>query len=457
MKKIFWQTLIASIFLITACAGTPPQSQPTSAPVSNSLIATSTFLPTATQTSIPSTTPTASTPALASGASVTPLPTIPTFTPTFDASTILTVTPAPKAECPEETLNEVAQSIAKDLKSTEPYQLIDVTNDGQSEILINGETKDGVGAGSLYIYSCQSGTYTILHKISALESPSPQLAIVQDLNKNGISEIVIAIRTCGGFGSCWVISILEWDGEVFQNLADDQINEDRAPWLDKLDFDDTDNNGTIEIIVSKGLPSHPDRLSDGPWRKYTEVYSWNGKMYVQKSRTLTSPQFRFQVIQDADQETIKQNYDMALSLYQEAIFSDKLEWWSIDRHIYYRNNIWESTEPTPLPDSTEYPNLAAYADYRIMLLHLIQGHESDATTAYNTLQQKFGNDPYGHPYAEMATAFWDAYQSAHSVYDGCAAAIQYAAEHPEILTPLGSGYHGAQSHQYKPEDVCPFR
>ena len=109
------------------------------------------------------------------------------------------------------------------------------------------------------------------------------------------------------------------------------------------------------------------------------------------------------------------------------------------------------------PDNTEYPRLAAYAYYRIMLLHLMQGHEPEATTVYNTLGQKFGNDQYGRPYFEMATAFWEAYQPAHSVYNGCAAAIDYAVKHPEILTPLGSDYHGAQSHKYMPADVCPFR
>ena len=37
------------------------------------------------------------------------------------------------------------------------------------------------------------------------------------------------------------------------------------------------------------------------------------------------------------------------------------------------------------------------------------------------------------------------------------AAIQYATKHPEILVPLGSDYHGAQSHTYAAADVCPFR
>jgi hypothetical protein len=87
----------------------------------------------------------------------------------------------------------------------------------------------------------------------------------------------------------------------------------------------------------------------------------------------------------------------------------------------------------------------------------VQNQESDATSTYNTLQQEFGNDPFGVPYVEMASVFWEAYQSTHNMYDGCAAAIQYAVEHPEILTPLGSDYHGSQSHIYVPEDVCPFR
>jgi len=87
----------------------------------------------------------------------------------------------------------------------------------------------------------------------------------------------------------------------------------------------------------------------------------------------------------------------------------------------------------------------------------VQEHESDATTVYNTLQEKFGNNQYGRPYAEMATEFWNAYQPTHKIYDGCAAAIDYAVKHSEILIPLGSDYHGSQSHIYVPDDVCPFR
>lgn len=144
-------------------------------------------------------------------------------------------------------------------------------------------------------------------------------------------------------------------------------------------------------------------------------------------------------------------------------FLVKMTWGSPERQKYEQgqiDSIWLN-EPTPsvvsTKDATEYPRLAAYAYYRIMLLHFVQGNESEASTVYKTLQEKFVNDPYARPYVEMASAFWDASQSTHKMYDGCAAAIQYAAEHPEMLVPLGSDYHGSQSHIYVPADVCPFR
>ncbi len=201
-----------------------------------------------------------------------------------------------------------------------------------------------------------------------------------------------------------------------------------------------------------------------PAREQTIVLGWNGQNYVDlKQENYAPPEYRFQAVQDGDWYTRYGNYVKALSLYQEAIFYEQLAWWSPARGEYEINTRHAQAEniptvyPTPILDKTEYPRLAAYAYYRIMLLHIVQGYESDAGKVYKTLQEKFGNDQYGHPYVAMAVAFWNAYQSTHKMYDGCAAAIQYAAEHPEILIPLGSDYHGAQSHIYVPADVCPFR
>lgn len=93
----------------------------------------------------------------------------------------------------------------------------------------------------------------------------------------------------------------------------------------------------------------------------------------------------------------------------------------------------------------------------MIILHTFLGELEAAQVKYATLQEKFPAGNPGHPYVEMATDFWNAYQSSGKIYNACAAAIAYADAHSEILTPLGSDYHGWQSRIYKPADVCPFR
>jgi hypothetical protein len=217
------------------------------------------------------------------------------------------------------------------------------------------------------------------------------------------------------------------------------------------------------LIVDSGIPvwiTYPDGL---PWRNKRTYYQWNGQYYSPLLIEFDDPEFRFQAIQDGDLAANKAEFDKALSLYQDAISDSNLKKYSREIRINLQENWFSQIGvkmPYPTPyssDPIEYPYLATYAYYRIILLHLVQGQEAEAASTYQTLQDTFGTDPYAAPYVAMATAFWEAYQSTQRMYDGCAAAIQYAVEHPEILTPLGSDYHGWQSHIYVPADVCPFR
>lgn len=416
----------------------------------------------------------------------TPLPTIPTFTLTFDVSTIVTVTPAPKAECPKKTdhheillpqpeqggypsddivqpilnfLNsggnaDVLGKILEQLYKTYSPRIIsvDITNDGVPEIILDGVINKNSDYSQDYILICNNGQFTNPVIVRDFGKSYPyfpsSIVFIKDLNADGIPEIITKFGYGSG-GNSFVI--YGWDGSKFKF-----ITEFQAATFTEETIQDLDNNGFRKIIVlSKDSEHDPDQTI----RDKIITLVWNGETFLAVEE-YSAPQFRFQAIQDADLATNNGAFQKAISLYQDAIFSDTLGWWSSDRFIQQFQVNHVSPEPTPTlmaPDPSEYPRLAAYAYYRIMLIHLMQKHESDADTVYKTLQQKFGNDQYGQPYVEMATAFWDAYQSTHKMYDGCVAAIQYAAEHPQILTPLGSDYHGAQSHIYVPADVCPFR
>jgi tetratricopeptide (TPR) repeat protein len=471
LKQIL-MSLLGGVLFLTACGQTSSAIQTVPVPAVDKATATSSPIPTNTSTPVPTETPTAT---------ITSLPAIPTFTPTFDASTIISVTQAPKAQCPKENpslkpdfqldyySNDADHKIPEFLRKggaisimvneiskvyyEYSYRFIDVTNDKKPELIFDGFTKL---YDTFYILRCQTGRYVVFSGQDTMGvSEGFTIYKIVDMNKNGVPEIVIYARGCTGNG-CYRFFIGEWNGKTFINLAPEiyleGVNEG------EIELKDINNDGTLELILVGGSYDF-----DTPWRQSIHTYMWNGNNFVEQSIEYLQPVYRFQSIQDADATVISGKYEKAIQLYEEAISKKNLEWWSPKRQKYEQgkmDSVWLN-EPTPsvMPteDPAEYPRLAAYAYYRIMLLHLVQGNEADAITTYNTLQQKFGNDPYGQPYVETATAFWNAYQSTHKMYDGCAEAIQYAAEHPEILIPLGSDYHGSQSHIYVPADVCPFR
>jgi hypothetical protein len=124
MKQI-WMSVLGGILFLTACGQTLPAAHTTSIPVADTVKATPSPIPINTITTTPTETLTTS---------ITPLPTIPTFTPTFDVSKIVTVTPAPPATCPKENPKIVAEfATPNSYGSYEPYrapEVLDYLNAG---------------------------------------------------------------------------------------------------------------------------------------------------------------------------------------------------------------------------------------------------------------------------------------------------------------------------------------
>lgn len=484
MKPAILLTLLLA--LLSACApaltATPISTQPL--PAVETLTQTATFLPSATPA--PTTTPAPPT--------ITPLPTIPTFTPTFDSRTIVTATLAPKAECPKENpgllanfevptennyfLGETQNDILKFLNEGgtlralkerldkawgwyDNYVIQDITVDNLPEILFIGYSSSG----SFYVFKCNQGQYQMYSpEIDYSIGYASKIIGIKDLNKDGNPEVVLEHRGCDGT-DCADIYVFEWNGEKFVDLSskweENQHSEFAA--LKEIKIEDLDMDGLFEISLSGGIPGPAIYDYGYPFRSYTQILKWNGESFVINSIEYAPPVFRFQAIQDADLAAKMGWYEKALLFYQDAIFSDKLEWWSQERSTNTLKKLFGNNDPEKIkpadgtPDPTEYPRLAAYAYYRMIILHMYLGEMEAAQIKYATLQEKFPEGNPGHPYVEMANDFWNAYQSTGKMYNACAAAITYADAHPEILIPLGSDYHGAQSHIYVPADVCPFR
>ena len=498
-----WGYLLLTLLIFSACtAPTESFSVPeTSTMISTALPAlTSTTTATrqfSTRTPRPSQTPTV----------------VPSVTPTFDIAAIVTRTPAPPENCPtpanvplpdlasdsrdlfmsfllreEDVLDylnqggspsrlivELGQTLPRAELLTDNEVIRDLTGDGVPELLI-------IPLSNLYIWGCQNNQYQLLMSKTSeyvtINFYQLQLVGIQDMNLNSIPEVVVADFGCGWMseGQCLDVYAYEWNGTQFASLIQGDSFMGAASIyggsLDKYfpgaEINDIDGNGTLELTLSGGIPNtwYDDYFWHAPWRTQSDTYGWNGEHFVFVKTEFSSPIYRYQAVQDGDRALLRHDYPKALAFYQEAIFSDTLLGWSPahkERSIALHELTWNfALKGTPTPaipsdDLQEYPNLAAYARYRIMLLHILQGNVPEAQIVYQTLQEKFPEGSDGHGFALVAKAFWDHYQLSKNIKASCAKAVSVAYEVEAILRFLGADYHNSwQDILYESKDVCPF-
>ena len=358
--------------------------------------------------------------------------------------------------------------------------MMDLTGDGVKELIV-------YELFSTTVFGCVGGKHRIMLDYidfdDSLTISPAYIYAIQDLNRNGTPDIVFAYPKTTGWDT--TVNILEWNGKDFVSLiqadhGENSIKTSRLAntlyWYERewisgwfsssnipsmnggadIEIRDIDGNSTQELILTDSGPAHPDMLySFGPWRGKRVVFSWDGIHYLYSDLQMGPPEYRFQALQDADRLFLLGEYDAALALYQDVIFSDQLEWWTRERMDFIRDTVWGKEniiEPKPNPD--EYLHLAAYARYRILLHHISRGWFEEAEIVHKTLQEKFPEGSVGYEYAEMATFLWNEYHQSRNLESACDQIVEYVSSNTELLGFLETS--SLQSHIYVPEDLCPF-
>jgi hypothetical protein len=351
----------------------------------------------------------------------------------------------------------------------------DMNGDGQAEILLKDASFSILGCGPEKSKYQVWGTY-----IDGINLIPPQIRANRDLNGDGLPELVLVSRAFGFFSTALYLQVEGWDGEKMGSLLAPQpaypyrsvaeiVTGQKQRQVEGIIFeagevrlDDIDRNGTVEILVVSDVPGHPDLLSNGPWRGGQDIFTWNGRGFALLSSEIDPPVHRFQAVHDADQSALLGEYDRALDLYQDAVFSDKLLGWSQAHFDQQADQVMAlmSGMPTPAPLSAaaeEYAHLAAYAHFRILVLHALRGADEPARAVYETLVEKFPPGQPGSAAAELARLFFAEYQSTGEAGAACRAALSQSGEAArEILPWLSSPHHGFQSPAYQVVDLCPF-
>ncbi len=444
----------------------------------------------------------------------TPTP-LPTVKPTFNAYHLATATRSPAEACPEKNpnlkppdfaamltfpplvhhfqqnyldyFNNGGIADALPLNWKVDYKL-DLTNDGVSEYIFQ--------QGDVFILGCQSGQDQLLLDIRENEDGIANRVIeARDANQNGFPEIILEINNQSQTS---LFEILEWDAfnshtkpysavnnTQFRSLwapNDRHINKDGLFELlfgsPDFKFEALDLDPLLEVAVHIIPPYFHAGYNDGfPWRDETDYYKWNGSAYVFAKQVYDRPLFRFQAVNDGDWAFLRGEYDQAIQNYQQAIKDDNLYWYTEERRNFLLVNdpasfLQNATPVNPVYNPNEYPNLAAYSYFRMMLAEIKLGYPSRAQTIYDWLQANYTVDMPGYVYTELASLFWTEYQKSADFGKGCSAIYAFARLHPEeifrylatqivsnkkLITWANPIHFGSQSAEleYSPAMICP--
>lgn len=335
----------------------------------------------------------------------------------------------------------------------------DLTNDGVDELVIERI--------EFMVFGCVDGEYVIVFSLPTTALLfSPRFIEARDANMNGTPEFIVIVDMATQ--SAASINVFEWTGQEFVSIIDPQspYAYENGNTYDlcnpKAHFLDFDQNGSLDLVIEGQIWYWETYRSFLPWREETHIYSWDGSKYFFLRKVLGSPQYRFQAVHDGDYAASLGEYDEAVSFFQEAIFSDELEWWSSERRTN-EQEIWDaglSGNPTPTlpaPDPEEYDYLAAYSRYRIMQIHIIRGWLEEAQVVLANLQEFYTSGGPGSEFSLLAAIFMDEYLTSANMSDSCMVVVEEAERFEDaILFYLGNSHHGAQGMEYQLEDICPY-
>lgn len=313
----------------------------------------------------------------------------------------------------------------------QPVWAEDLTGDGFREVAVTVYDPDSQPQGALLVYNCVSGQYVLAYvAISEEAGFAPVLLLIQDLNHDGLREVVYGSTNCGAHTCFEDVQILSWKNAAYTPELVGSTLEYPYPDVKLTDYD---HDGIYSLEVTGTAIGS---VGAGPQRDTINVWDYDpaSEQWRYSSQTLAASPFRIHLVHDADAAMDREEYLIASLLYEQVITDETLLEWA--------------------NEETEYNNLAVYAYYKRVVAAEFMGDRPSAESIFAELEEMYGNaSQYG--YVEMADAFLTD-SATLGVEGGCTAARQYASSHQtQVLDPLGSLVYGYANPDYNPEDVCP--
>lgn len=314
----------------------------------------------------------------------------------------------------------------------------DVTNDGQVDyVMASGQ--------AVAIQSCRTGNLQAIEQVTmSATGQTAQLLGVQDLNRNAIPEVVVAVSgtlVLWGVGQPHVsagmlgadIYILEWNGTGFSRF------NFFVPVMTAAELADVDGNGTVEIVATSDFQPKTDLENvlyweAYPWRKTVRTYAWTGTGYALMQTQRGPAEYTSQLMAEARETT---DYATVLQIYGQVLQSPGLKGWTPELEAYktamaqyYLGGQQGAAPVAPDPGLGKSVVVVdqAWADYFVILRATAEGDLDLAKLYDSQLQSQFATVEAAQPVLGLAAAFWNEYSVSQDLSQACYQARVFAVQ-----------------------------
>ena len=313
----------------------------------------------------------------------------------------------------------------------QPVWAEDLTGDGVREVVATVYDQAQPPQGALLIFNCVDAKYVLSDLVvSEQQAHAPVLRHIQDINADGLREVVYSSTHCGAHTCFEDVQILAWENGEYTPKLEGSTLDYPYPELRLTDFD---HDGIYDLeVVGTSIAS----VGAGPQRDTINIWTYDPASETWKlgQQTLAASPFRIHLLHDAEAAMDRGEYLIASLLFQQVIEDESLLDWA---------------DP-----EAEYNNLAAYSYYKRIVAAVYMENRLSAETLFNELEELYGkSDQYA--YVDMAEVFLKDSQTL-GLEGGCTSARQFAETNASVvLTPLGSAVFGYANPDFEPADVCP--
>ncbi len=318
------------------------------------------------------------------------------------------------------------------------FVIRDLNADGEDEWLISVPARDmGCGftfcPGYLLLFHKRAGLFTpasiILVNEEVWEISNPKLLRVEDINADGHLETVIEQSQCGAHTCFTTLLIGQWDGQRWQNLAADPIEQAYTEYT----FADDDGDGVLEVLMHGGMYGS---VGAGLQRPHTLRFDWRDGAYRRVADTPDPDSHPYYQMLDANTALANGDWDAALSLAQAVL--DR-------RGVYKDEEGWLTTGA--------WARIVGYAAIEAMLAHAHRGDidamrqvQADLLARSPALPQTL--------YADAAAYLLEAYEATTDPLAACMAVEHFIAE--RAADAAFFEWYGYGTERLTVERICPL-